>query len=84
MGRGERRNLKETAMATTTRWRETSLDSLEAERPAGRWAWATDGVLGYARPLAAGETAAEAAADFGAAGEPCVELRVYRDGEWVE
>jgi hypothetical protein len=84
---------------TKSAWREVSGDRFEEEAPAGRHIWFSDGTLGYARPLADGETAEQAQTDFCRAyadqrqdGESdedfeariVEEFRVYQDGEWAE
>lgn len=74
-------------MSETTRktaWRQVGGWRFEAEAPAGRHVWVGDGTLGFARPLAGGETAAQAVADFESAGVPAAEVRVYEDGQRVE
>jgi hypothetical protein len=68
----------------TSKWRQVSGNQFEAEAPAGRYVWASDGVYGYARPLAEGETVEQAVADFEAAGEPALEVRIYQDGERMD
>lgn len=69
---------------TKSKWRQVSGNQFEAEAPAGRHVWASDGVYGYARPMAEGETVEQAVADFETTGEPANEFRVYQDGERVE
>jgi hypothetical protein len=73
-----------TMTETTSKWRQVGRNQFEAEAPAGRYVWASDGVYGYARPLAEGEAVEQAVADFEAAGEPAEEVRVYQDGERVD
>lgn len=67
-----------------SKWQQVSGGQFESASPAGRHIWVSDGVHGYARPLADGETAEQAVADFESAGEAAAEYRVYEDGEWVE
>jgi hypothetical protein len=61
-------------------WRQVGRDPFEESLPPGRWIWAADGVLGFAREMLPGETAAEAVAEFEQAGELCEEWRVYVNG----
>ncbi len=69
---------------TKSEWRQVSGNQFEAEALAGRHIWVSDGVYGYARPMAEAETVEQAVADFEAAGEPADEFRIYQDGERVE
>lgn len=63
------------------RWREISRNAFEEQAPRGRWVWAHDGVNGFAREMDEGETLADVLADFEAAGEDAVTVRIYEDGE---
>jgi hypothetical protein len=67
----------------SSKWRQVGGNQFEAEAPSlsGRYVWVSDGVYGYTRPLAEGEAVEQAVADFEAAGEPALEVRVYQDGE---
>lgn len=67
-----------------SKWQQVAGDRFEEEALTGCYVWVSDGVYGYARKLAAGETVEQAVADFESAGEPAGEFRVYRDGKWVE
>jgi hypothetical protein len=72
---------------TSSKWRQVGGNQFEAEAPSlsGRWyVWVSDGVYGYARPLAEGEAVEQAVADFEAASESALEVRVYQDGERME
>ena len=90
---------------TKSKWRQVGGNQFEDEvatmsdGPTSRHIWFSDGTLGYARPLADGETARQAQADFCRAyadqrqnGESdedfeariVEEVRVYEDGERVE
>ena len=67
-------------------WRQVGGNQFEEEvvELPGRHIWVSDGVMGYSRPLAEGETAEEAGADFELRGETVEEYRLYQDGERVE
>lgn len=69
---------------TKGEWRQVSGIQFEADAPAGRQVWVSDGVYGYARPMAEAETVEQAVADFETAGESATEFRVYQDGERVD
>lgn len=71
-------------MATKSEWRQVGGNQFEEEAPAGRHIWVSDGVYGYARNMAEGETVEQAIADFESAGEDAAEFRLYQDGERVE
>ena len=67
-------------------WRQVGGNQFaeEAAGLSGRHIWVSDGVMGYSRPLAEGETVEEAGADFELRGETVEEYRLYQDGERVE
>lgn len=72
---------------TTTKTKWTTAMPADAERMSRngtRTVYCADVVNGFARPMRAGETLAEAVADFEAAGESVVTSRVYESGEQAE
>jgi hypothetical protein len=64
------------------KWREVSRLEFTEEVPTGAHVWISDGIHGFTKPLAEGETLTQAVEDFEKAGEPADEIIVYKNGEW--
>jgi hypothetical protein len=65
-----------------SKWRQVSKLEMVSESPPRTHIWISDGVNGFERRLADGETLAQAIADFESAGEEAFAAFLYTNGQW--